>query len=147
MSPNSSLESYIHIPVSDGNHCLPANTLGTLNSFCPTNNCPVSINKSKPICGHISFKGGCPILWKTHKENCISHSSCEAEVKTTNGRVMYAQMYHHVLSDLHILDPSSPIPVYNDNKVLVDCSNSFSTKGMRRINTHENAIREACLLN
>jgi len=42
----------------------------------PTNTRPVSINESKSICGHIFFMGGCPILWKTHKENHISRSLC-----------------------------------------------------------------------
>jgi hypothetical protein len=91
--------------------------------------------------------GGCPILWKTHKEARISCSSCEAEVQATDECVKNAQMFRHVLDDLHLLDSSLPTNVYNDNRGAVDWSKSFSTKGMRHVNIRENAIREARLLN
>jgi hypothetical protein len=107
----------------------------------------VSIDESKSICGHIFFMGGCPILWKTHKETRISRSSCEAEVKATDECVKNVQMLRHTLHDLQLLDPSLPIPVFNDNRGVVDWSNSFSTKGMRHVNIRENAVREARLLN
>jgi len=74
----SSLESYIYFPLPDTCAYDP-NPL--LTTFCdanwgpqdashpsPSNLCSVSIHESK------SF-GGCPILWKTHKEARISHSS------------------------------------------------------------------------
>jgi hypothetical protein len=149
--PNSSLESYIHFPLSDddpNNSSLPP----TLNSFCdanwgpqdaskpsPTNTRAVSIKESRSICGHLFFMGGCPILWKTHKEARISRSSCKAEVKATDECIKNVQMFHHILTDLHLLDTSTPTNVYNDNRGAVDWSNSFSTKGMRHVN-----IREKC---
>jgi hypothetical protein len=49
-----------------------------------TNTRPVTVQESRSICGHIFFYGGCPILWKTHKEKRISRSSCEAEIKATD---------------------------------------------------------------
>ena len=91
--------------------------------------------------------GGCPILWKTHKEKRISRSSCEVEIKSTDECVKNVQMFRHILSDLSLIDSSSPTPVYNDNRGAVDWSNSFSTKGMRHVNIRENAIREARVLN
>jgi hypothetical protein len=82
--PNSSLESYLHFPLDSGS---------TIQSFCDSiwgpqdtshpsapNQRPVSIHESRSICGHLLFMGGCPILWKTHKEARISHSSCEAKI-------------------------------------------------------------------
>jgi hypothetical protein len=89
--------------------------------------------------------GGCPILWKTHKEGRISRSSCEAEVKATDEGVKIVQMFRHVLSDLQVLDTSLPTKIFNDNRGCVDWSNSFSTKGMRHVNIRENAVREARL--
>jgi hypothetical protein len=78
--PNSSLESYIHFPLSDSDPLAPSSH-PSLTTFCdanwgpqdaskpsPTNMRNISIDKSKSICGHIFFMGGCPILWKTHKE-------------------------------------------------------------------------------
>jgi hypothetical protein len=87
--------------------------------------------------------GGCPILWKTHKEARISWSSCEAEVKGTDECVKNVQMFRHILHDLHLLDTTIPTNVFNDNCGAVDWSNSFSTKGMRHVNIRENAVREA----
>jgi hypothetical protein len=52
-------------------------------------------------------------------------------------------MFCHVLSDLCLLDSTNPTNVYNDNHGSIDWPNSFSTKGMRHVNIHENAIREA----
>jgi len=149
------LESHIHFPIaSDSDSSSPEVT-----SFCdanwspqdaslpsPTNIRNVSINESKSICGHLIFMGGCPILWKTHKEGRISRSSCEAEVKATDEGVKNVQMFRHVLSDLQLLDLSLPTRIYNDNRGCVDWSNSFSTKGMRHVNIRENAVREARLL-
>jgi hypothetical protein len=51
------------------------------------------------------------------------------------------------MSELNLLDSSSPTPVYNDNRSSVDWCNSSSTKGMRHVNIRENAIREARLFN
>jgi hypothetical protein len=105
----------------------------------------VSIDESKSICGHLFFYGGCPVLWKTHKEKRVSRSSCEAEIKATDECVKNIQMFRNILSDLHLC-PTTPIPVYNDNHGAVDWSHSFSTKGMRHLNIRENAAQEAQLL-
>jgi hypothetical protein len=103
--------------------------------------------KPDPSADTFSSWGGCPILWKAHKEARISRSSCEAEVKATHECVKNVQMLRNILSNLDLLDGSSPTPVYNDNHGSVYWSNSSSTKGMRHVNIHENAIREAHLFN
>jgi hypothetical protein len=155
--PNSSLESYIHFPLHHDGNCSSDNNVTT---FCdanwgpqdasqpsPSNTCLVSIDETRSICGHIFFLGGCPILWKTHKEARISRSSCEAEVKATDECVKNIQMFRHILSDLGLIDLSNPTPIYNDNRGSVDWSNPSSSKGMRHVNIRENAIREARLFN
>ncbi len=68
-------------------------------------------------------------------------------MKATDKCVKNVQMFRNILSDLYLLDSSSPTPVYNDNCGSVDWSNSSSTKGMRHVNIHENAIHEARLFN
>jgi hypothetical protein len=68
-SPNSSLESYIHFPLSTDD--IGPSTNGQLTTFCdanwgpqdaskpsPTNTRLVSINETRSICGHIFFLGG-----------------------------------------------------------------------------------------
>jgi len=152
--PDQTLESYIHFPLEASSDSTSSN----VTSFCdanwgpqdasipsPSNLRHVSIDESRSICGHIIFMGGCPILWKTHKEGRISRSSCEAEVKATDEGVKNVQMFRHVLSDLQLLDTSLPTKIFNDNRGCVDWSNSFSTKGMRHVNIRENAVREARL--
>jgi hypothetical protein len=119
---SGSLETFIHFPLPDLSTPNPS-----LSTFCDanwgpqdtshpsqTNSRPVSIHESKSICGHIFFYGGCPILWKTHKEARISRSSCEAEIKATDECVKNIQMFHHILTDLDIA-PTHPTPIYNDN--------------------------------
>jgi hypothetical protein len=147
----SALESYIHFPVaSDSDSSSPEVTSfwGPQDTSLPssTNIRNVSINESKSICGHLIFMGGCPILWKTHKEGQISCSSCEAKVKATDEGVKNVQMFRHVLSDIQLLDLSLPTRIYHDNRGCVDWSNSLSTKGMRHVDIRENAVREARLL-
>jgi hypothetical protein len=56
-------------------------------------------------------------------------------------------MFRHLLFELNLLDATIPTDVYNDNRGSVDWSNSFSTKGMRHVNIHENAVREASIHN
>jgi hypothetical protein len=150
----NSLESYIYFPLSDDT----AITHPFLSTFCDakwgpqdashpvsSHPRPVSIDESKSIRGHLFFYGGCPVLWKTHKEKRVSRSSCEAEIKATHECVKNIQMFRNILSDLHLC-PTTPIPVYNDNRGAVDWSHSFGTKGMRHLNIRENAVREAQLL-
>lgn len=91
--------------------------------------------------------GVCPILWKTHKEARISRSSCEAEVKATDKCGKNVQMFHHVLTNLNLLNSSIPTSIYNENHKAVSWSNFFSTKGMQHVNIRENAVREAQVLN
>jgi len=151
----SLLETFIHFPLPNSS---TTSYTPPLAMFCdanwgpqdashpsPANTRPVSIHESKSICGHIFFYGGCPILWKTHKEARISRSSCEAEIKATNECVKNIQMFRHIFTDLG-LAPSHPTPVYNDNRGTVEWSHSFSTKGMRHLNIRENAVRKAQLM-
>jgi len=148
----SSLDMFIHFPPMDSS--LTSHN-PTFTAFCdanwgpqdashlsPTNIRPVSIHKFESICGHIFFYGGCPILWKTHKEVRISRSSYKAEIKATDECVKNIQMFCHILTDLG-LAPNKPTPIYNDNRVAVEWSTSFSTKGMHHLNICENAVREA----
>ena len=147
---STTLETFINFPLPE-----PSPSSLPISTFCdanwgpqdashpsPTNTCPVSIQESKSICGHIFFYGGCLILWKTHKEARISRSSCEAEIKATDECVKNIKMFWHILTDLN-LPPRNPTPIYNDNCGAVEWSHLFSTKGMRHLNICENAVREA----
>jgi len=105
--PNNYLESFIHSPLSSDSD----SSFSDFTGFCdanwgpqdaslpsPSNLRNVSIEESRSICGHIILMGGCPILWKTHKEKRICRSSCEAEVKATDEGVKNVQMFHHIYS-------------------------------------------------
>jgi hypothetical protein len=151
----NSLEMFIHFPLPD---LSTTSHNPTFTIFCaanwgpqdashpsPTNLRPMSIHESKSICGHIFFYGGCPILWKTHKEARISRSSCEAEIKATDECIKNIQMFRNILTNLG-LAPNKPAPLYNDNRDAVEWSNSFITKGMRHLKIRENVVREAQLM-
>jgi hypothetical protein len=125
----SILETFIHFPFPDTSSF---STDPMITTFCdanwgpqdasppsPHNTSPVSIHESKSLCGHLFFYGGCPILWKTHKESHISQSSCEAEIKATDECVKNIQMFRNILSDLN-LAPSTPTPIYNVNRGAVE---------------------------
>jgi hypothetical protein len=154
---NTTFEGYIYFPLSETDDLPSGGTAPRLTSFCDANWGPqdaslpnplgplrqVSIDESRSICGHLLMMGGCPIFWKVHKENRISRSSCEAEVKATDECVKTTQMFRHVLVELGLLDINLPTTIYNDNRGAVDWSNSSSTKGMRHVNIRENAVREA----
>ncbi len=64
-------------------------------------------------------------------------------MKAADECVKNVQMFHHVLTDLDLLDSSIHTNVSNDNCGSVDWSNSFSTKDMHHINIHESANGEA----
>ncbi len=68
-------------------------------------------------------------------------------MKATDECVKNVQTFCHTLDDLQLLDSSIPTNVYNDNRGSVHWSNSFGTQGMHHVNTRENAIREARLMN
>jgi hypothetical protein len=109
----------------------------------PTETREISLDETKSITGHILFYGGSPVFWSSQKENRTSGSSCEAEIKATNGCTKSILWFRHVLSDLNLLQSSSPTPLYNDNQGAVNWSKTTSTKGMRHVNIQENIVRES----
>ena len=44
----------------------------------------VTTEEMHSLGGHIILMCGAPVLWKSHKEQRGSHSSCEAEIKATD---------------------------------------------------------------
>jgi hypothetical protein len=108
------------------------------------NSHPVSITESHSVCSHIFFYGGCPVLWKRHKEALINQSSCKAEIKSTDECVKNDQMFRNILSDLHLLSVSSNIYFQYVHRAF-DWSHSFSTKGMHHLylRVSDNVVCEA----
>ena len=100
------------------------------------------MDETKSIIGHVLFYGGSPVFWSSQKENRTSGSSCEAEIKATNGCTKSILWFRQLLSDLGLLH-SSPTSLYNDNAGAVNWSKTTSTKGMRHVNIQENIVRES----
>jgi len=148
----ASLEPYIYFPLPET--CETHNG-PSLTTFCDANrgphddlhssfmnSHPVSIYESKSICCYLFFYGSCPILWKTYKEACISHSSCKYEIKATDECVKKCLGFLLLTICLY-LGSTGPTLIYNNNRGAVDWSHSFSTKGMHYLNIWEHAVRES----
>jgi len=86
--------------------------------------------------------GGGALAWKSHKEKCISGSSCEAKVKATDECTRTVCAMHHILEDPHCLQ-SSPTTVCNDDQAAADWSKSHSMKRFRHYNIHDGMVRES----
>jgi hypothetical protein len=150
---NSTLEGYIYFPAPNRT---PSGLDLTLLAFADANWGPqdaskpsltetreISLDETKSITGHVLFYGGAPVFWSSQKEDRTSGSSCEAEIKATNGCTKSILWFRHILSDLGLSISSSPTPLYNDNQGAVNWSKTTSTKGMRHVNIQENIVRES----
>jgi hypothetical protein len=150
---NSQLEGFVYFPTPNNDS---SGTNLSLLAFADANWGPqdaskpsteftreISLDETKSICGHILFFGGSPVFWASHKEKRTSGSSCEAEIKATNSCTKSILWFRHILSDLNLLQSSSPTPLYNDNQGAVNWSKTTSTKGMRHVNIQENIVRES----
>jgi hypothetical protein len=146
---NSTLECFLEFPIDTTSEFKPFTLTdsgwGPQDASVPTpyTTCDVDLNETRSICSHMLLIMGGPLVWKSHKEKRTSRSSCEAEVKTTDEGVKSSQWIRNVLSDLGLLPPNTPTPIYNDNQAAVLWCNTTSQKGMRHYNIRENAIREA----
>ena len=89
----------------------------------------------------IVLSGG-PISWKAHKEQRISRSSCEAEIKATDECTKSVQWTRHLLDDLGAC-PDEATPIYNDNRGCIDWTKGQANKKLRHMNIREFAVREA----
>jgi hypothetical protein len=147
---NESLEAFIQFPLDNNNASVPRPTAfadanwGPQDASMPTksNARQVSMDETRSICGHLVFLSNGPLIWKSHKEKCNSHSSCEVEVKATDECTKSVQWLWNVLSDLSLLS-EDPTLIFNDNMATVNWSNTTSHKVMHHINIRENAIHEA----
>ena len=83
------------------------------------------------------------MLWKSHKRERGSHSSCKAEIKETDECMKNVQWFWHLLVELNLLQQSKMTPIYNDNQGTIDWANASSMKGMRHANIRENCVHEA----
>jgi hypothetical protein len=158
---NPTLEAFVHFPLSEDVTTSEGVVASPCTGFCDANWGPqdasvprsntslrsVSLHETRSICGPVLFMAGAPFKWYTHKEKHTSHSSCEAEIKATDECVKSVQQFRNLLDELDLLDSSTSIPIFNDNKGAVDGSHTCSTKGLRHLNIRENCVCESILLN
>jgi hypothetical protein len=150
---NSQLEGYVYFPTpnktASGTHlsvlAFADANWGPQDASLPSSftSREISLDETKSICGHVLFYGGSPVFWSSHKEQRTSGSSCEAESKATNSCTKSILWFRNILSDLSLLQLSTPTCLYNDNQGAVNWSKTTSTKGMRHVNIQENIVREA----
>jgi len=68
---------------------------------------------------------------------------CKAEFTNTDARVKECLHLKHIDEDLSLLDSSSPITIYHDNKDIIDWAALVSNEGTKHISIYENAVNEA----
>ena len=139
------LEGFVHFPIDpDDPVAFADSNWGPQDASFPseTNNGPVTIAATRSICGFMIFLGGAPVQWKCFKEERISRSSCEAEIKATDECTKAVQAFRNLLQDLGF-DTSAPTLIYNDNRGAIDWAHTMSNKRMRHYNIRENCVREA----
>jgi hypothetical protein len=95
----------------------------------------------------IIFCSGSPITWKTNRQDCISLSLCEAEIRATNIgsrlTINVQNMNIHLASlGYPINDATIATPLYNDNEACIKWSHNLTTKENRHIEHRKNATRK-----
>ena len=75
----------------------------------------ISQAETRSICGHVLTLGGAPVLWKCHRENRGSRSSCEAEVKATDECTKSVQVFRHFLGKMGLITLTQSTTIYHMN--------------------------------
>ena len=97
--------------------------------------------------GGINFRQGGPIAWIAVQQEQSYHSSCEAEIHTTDKISKLLMGLGHLAGSIHanghdILDTLEPSPDYNDNEACICWSHNVTTKQIRHMEMRENLVRE-----
>ncbi len=97
--------------------------------------------------GGIVLKNSGPIGWLGERQERMSLSSCEAEIRATNAtskKVLdFRNLCRSVSNSSHsIEDLSSPMLLYNDNDACVKWLHNMTSKAARHIELRENSIQE-----
>jgi hypothetical protein len=158
------MHSYIHFPPSADieayTNAIPPKLLMTRTLLACSNACWGSqisnaftegtllpLFKFWSMNGGIIFKNGSPIGWLSKRQECMSLSSCEAEIQTTNATlkkvVDFCNLSRSVSESGHTIDGlSSPTVLYNNNDACVKWLHNMISKAAHHIELCENSIWE-----
>jgi hypothetical protein len=103
----------------------------------------ISIKDAQSLLGHVVMRMGGPICWGCMRETkTMSLSSCESEIYATNEGTKSALKVRNLLLDLNEIEASDPVPIWNDNRGIVDWTKGCSvSKKLRHINMRELSVR------
>ena len=83
---------------------------------------------------------GGPVAWGTKQQWCMKHSSCKAEILEINFTTKKTLHLSNIGQDLDVSDIYQPTNLFNKNHSCVNWSKSTTTKGLKHLNLHKNAI-------
>ena len=107
------------------------------------------MDKMNSIQGFYITRMGGPLSWGVEWEQCISSSSCEAEIKAMDAGTKGIQFLCHLMSQLGLSDCDQSTPLLNDNRGSVDWHNNggIVSKKLQHTNLAELRTLEAAKFN
>ncbi len=97
--------------------------------------------------GGIIFWNGGPVGWLGERQDCMSLSSCEAEIHATNATSKKVVDFHNICQSMvdsghNLQDIVSPTLLFNDKDPCVEWLYNMTSKVARHIELWENSVRE-----
>ena len=147
--PPEKLSAYVKFPLDPNITGLTDANWGPQDQKTPKKNAKaeeVEIFKSRSLSGFLLWLSG-PIHWISKRQTITARSSAEAEIYAVNECTKFLLYMQQIIEGLDLQEELMPTftKIYNDNNAAVCWSKNTSTKGLRHVQIHENAVRESVL--
>ncbi len=149
---SADVEAYSNARPPSLDHCTPLTTYsdvcwGSHISSAIKDGTLLPLFKFHSMSGGIIFRQGGPIARMSVRQDKTSLSSCEAQICATYEISKLVISLRHLANSIrksgyNISDTLSPSPIYNNNAACVQWSHNMTTKQIRHMEMHENAVRE-----
>jgi len=78
----------------------------------------------KSTSGFIFKVFGCPVLWASKKQHCVSLSTTESEYIALTAAVTEACWLRQLLNDLYVFVSDKPVVIFEDNQSTINIANN-----------------------
>ena len=101
-----------------------------------------TLSDSKSATGYCFRLGKIPILWKTKKQNRVTHSSCEAEIEAMCHAIKDLQPIQLLLSEIAPNTIKYPIVLHTDSQSGIDLVSNGGSADSKHFLRRVNAVRD-----